>query len=422
MASVGSTSGPRRRRRSSRCRRPPPSSQRCTTTTCRWPSRWMPLPGGWRCTWGRGCRSRSETATVERHRDLLEGALDAVFASVTATRAGEAPTARTTTGGLVLGIPTNRAPDRTDGAAPIDRLLRALTGTRWRAIVLAQPVTHDVVRALRLRTVNELRSVQTAAKVGGAPSPLAEQYTQLLKAQLASLSEALGSGAWRTAVYLLGDETTYHGLASLWRGLFQGERSLPEPVRVWAHRRALIGGRLGPGRPPRGDERTRPVLAPVPAPDAADLGPACRLRAAPERGDHGFAVTPFPISTPRPRRSRERACTRRGRRAQPGDRPALAVDADQFTRTPSSPASPGRARPTRSSTSSAGRRARHALPRRRAGEDRVPGARGRSRPWLPSCGCSRSATRRCRRLRLNPFEVPSGIPVGVHLDLLRSVF
>src|SRR5205823_2834621 len=63
--------------------------------------------------------------------------------------------------------------------------------------------------------------------------PLAEAYAEMLKIALKSLTHAEAVGAWRTAVYLLGDTASYYRLSSTWRGIFSGDQSLPEPVRVW---------------------------------------------------------------------------------------------------------------------------------------------------------------------------------------------
>ncbi|MFF8352969.1 ATP-binding protein [Streptomyces chartreusis] len=137
------------------------------------------------------------------------------------------------TGGLVMGIPTPKSPDAADGAAQLDRLFRALHELSWAALVLAQPVGESFVRDLKLRVINEMRSVETARALGGVPSPLADHYMELLDGQLRAFSDGQSSGAWRTAVYLLGDDESYEQLASLWRGVFSGERSVPEAVRVW---------------------------------------------------------------------------------------------------------------------------------------------------------------------------------------------
>ncbi|MFD5424623.1 ATP-binding protein [Streptomyces sp. NPDC127084] len=176
-------------------------------------------------------------STVERNRRLLETSLRTLYPVLDLTD-GEDPTfppaaAPWPCGGFVLGVPTSKPPDENDGVRQIDRLLRALGHTRWSALVLAQPVGEGLIRNLKLQVINQMRRAQTTAKLGGVPSPLADHYVALLTAQLKSLSDAQGTGAWRTAVYLLGDAESYAQVASLWRGLFSGERSLPEPVRVW---------------------------------------------------------------------------------------------------------------------------------------------------------------------------------------------
>ncbi|WP_328512900.1 hypothetical protein OHB25_59140 [Streptomyces mirabilis] len=117
-------------------------------------------------------------------------------------------------GGLALGVPIFKPPDAFDGFLPYDRLLRSLAGLRWAALVLAQPVGETLVRNLRLQLINERRSVQTASKLDGVPSPLADTYDELLARRLDDLTEAQNTGGWRTAVYLLGDADSYGPLAS----------------------------------------------------------------------------------------------------------------------------------------------------------------------------------------------------------------
>jgi hypothetical protein len=136
-------------------------------------------------------------------------------------------------GGLALGVPAPVGVDEADGAAPIDRVIRSMTGTDWSALVLAYPVSEDALGKLRDSVINEMRAVESAAKNELAPSPLTEQYVELLKTSLAAAGEGLAMGAWRTAVYLLGDDDGYPRLATAWRSVMSGEASLPEPVRVF---------------------------------------------------------------------------------------------------------------------------------------------------------------------------------------------
>lgn len=135
--------------------------------------------------------------------------------------------------GFALGIPTAKPPDPFDGALPLDRLIRAMAGTTWAGLVLAQPVGEGMTNSLRHCFINEIRAVSAAEQAELAPSPLAEHYKELLKVALTDMTHGQAVGAWRTAVYLLGEATSYYRLASVWRGIFSGDRSLPEPVRVW---------------------------------------------------------------------------------------------------------------------------------------------------------------------------------------------
>src|SRR5207253_2727882 len=95
------------------------------------------------------------------------------------------------------------------------------------------PVAEDAVAAERSALLNETRAAEAAAKNENAPSPLTEQYVELLKVALLSAGESMATGAWRTAVYLLGDRDSYPRLASAWRSVMSGEASLPEPVRAF---------------------------------------------------------------------------------------------------------------------------------------------------------------------------------------------
>ncbi len=180
--------------------------------------------------------SRTPSAvTQDRRRDVLRAVLDGLYAAV---RVEDAATSslqpwRWPLSGVALGIPDPAGIWEADGSAPLDRVVASLAGTLWAVLVLAHPVAEAAVARVRQQVLNELRAVATAAEAEGAPSPLAEQYLQLLKVSLSALGEGMATGAWRTGVYLLGDEQSYPRLAAAWRSMFSGVRSLPEPVRVF---------------------------------------------------------------------------------------------------------------------------------------------------------------------------------------------
>src|SRR5215212_2470716 len=119
------------------------------------------------------------------------------------------------------------------GLYPVIDLEPAPAATQQSPLVLAYPASEGAIGDVRSSILNEMRAISAAAEHERAPSPLTEQYLQLLKAGLVSAGEGMATGSWRTAVYLMGDATSYPGLASAWRSVMSGDRSLPEPVRVF---------------------------------------------------------------------------------------------------------------------------------------------------------------------------------------------
>lgn len=181
-------------------------------------------------TWSTAKRDPGEAA--ERRLDVVGTILHALFQMID-LEDGATAVAGLPLGGLAVGVPTAKAPIPDDPVFPWDKIVRAMSGTNWSVLIMAQPVREEAVNALRHSVLNEMRAVQQDAKSHQAPSPLAEFYVELMKGALTSLSQAAAVGAWRTACYLLGDGRSYPRLASAWRSIFSGQESLPEPVRVF---------------------------------------------------------------------------------------------------------------------------------------------------------------------------------------------
>lgn len=172
---------------------------------------------------------------LDEQKAILESVLRGVFPAVDfrGLAPGEMQLPRLPRSGFGLGIPSVKPPDPLDNSLQMDRLIRASSGAPWAFLVLAKPVDESETTAVRNGVVNEMRMVESAAKAQLAPGPLAEAYTEMLKTALKSLTQAQAVGGWRTAVYLLGDESSYDRLSSVWRSVFSGDQSLPEPIRVW---------------------------------------------------------------------------------------------------------------------------------------------------------------------------------------------
>ncbi|MET9411546.1 DUF87 domain-containing protein [Streptomyces sp. NPDC002935] len=365
----------------------------------------------------------SHSSAAQENERLLESALRALYPTVD-IRPDDPVTGTWQMGGLVLGIPTPRPPDSAEGVRQFDRLLRALHQVRWAALILAQPLGETLVRDLKLRLINEMRSVQTAVTAGGVPSPLADHYLELLGVQLKAFTDGQGTGAWRTAAYLLGDADGYPQVASLWRGIFSGDDSLPEPVRV-------------------SDRDDVPKLAnswamPDPAADTSTQGhyiqpfqhqtllTSTQLAAYvhfPNVETNGFVITQVPQFDTVP---------------PPADSAALnlgsVVERQQITRT-SYGIHPDKL--TRhafvTGVTGSGKTNTVFYLLRQAAEHSVPflviePAKTEYRVLLrdhvlgPQLQVFTLGDENVSPFRLNPFEVQEGIPVAVHLDLLRSVF
>jgi hypothetical protein len=177
--------------------------------------------------------ARAAAAPVQTRRvAVIDSVLRGLYPVVDLEAVDDEPS-QWTLGGMALGVPAPAGLDESDGAAPIDRIIRSMTGANWAALVLAYPASEAAIGHVRDSVINEMRAVESAAKNELAPSPLTDQYVALLTASLAAAGEGLAMGAWRTGVYLLGDENSYPRLASAWRSVMSSEGSLPEPVRVF---------------------------------------------------------------------------------------------------------------------------------------------------------------------------------------------
>jgi hypothetical protein len=361
---------------------------------------------------------------VQANLEILRTLLGSLVPSIDLAEAAPQPEPWPASG-LVLGIPSAKLPDAEDGALPLDRLIRALAGTSWSVLVLAQPVGETFTRDLRLRVINEIRAAQTASKTAGVPSPLADHYAELLNAAMVGLTLAQSGGAWRTAVYLLGEAHSYYRLASAWRGIFSGERSLPEPLRVWDRREAAdLASRWA--MPDPGPE---PVAAPghyrhpfqhQTLLTSAQLAAYVHL---PHLETGGFAVTIIPDFDAVPP-TRPKAAIQLG----------TVVERDRQTPRPYTVPTAALVRHTFvTGVTGSGKTNSvfHLL--KRANALGVPflvvePAKAEYRALLddPDLGARLQVftlgNENISPFRLNPFEFPDGVPVGVHIDLLRSAF
>ena len=378
-------------------------------------------PEGVRVRVGTWSASATE-ATQDRRLDVIESVMSGLYAAADLEEAGE-DASSWPLGGIALGIPAPAGIDAETGAAALDRVIASLAGSRWSVLVLAYPVSERAVRSVREQVLNEMRAVGAQAAIEGAPSPLGDEYVELLKLSLASVGESLATGAWRTGVYLLGNGESYPLLAAVWRSVFSGEQSLPEPVRVFDFPVASTLARDWTLPDQAGAAEPGALPASLRVPDAADDYPARGVCPSSGAGD-----------------ARLRGRTGRALRHRPGGR-AIRRSAGPGHRGRSHPASRPRHRHRlrdhavladqacfRRGSHRLGqdehyllvahrdRRDGYPVPGHRACQDRVPRADDPSGHREPRSRLHRRATPGSP-LVLNPLEVPEGIGVGEHIDL-----
>ena len=300
--------------------------------------------------------------------------------------------------------------------------------TTWAALVLAQPIDDKETLRRRRTVLDELRIVQSEEKAQLAPSPLAQHYSELLTALLKALTLGYSVGTWRTAVYLFGDQSSYHRLATLWTALYAGEKSLPEPLRVenagrWPidlkHR--LSAWAMPDAMPPRGPGRYRHAFSYQTLLNSQQLASYISF---PEHETPGFAINEVPKFDTEVRSVEARASVSLGQvvsrdkvtdTTYPIDLDALAKHAFVAGITGS-----GKTNTIIRLLLQSHGAGIHFLV--------IEPAKAEYRQLLndPALGDVLQVFTFGNELaspcRLNPFEVPEGIPVGVHLDLLRSVF
>jgi len=345
--------------------------------------------------------------------------VDAVVPSTITTRAWPH-------GGIALGVPAPRGLDQNDRAAPIDRVIRSLGGTEWELLVLAYPASEGAIGQQRDSILNEIRAVSTASQNERAPSPLTEQYVDLLKIALASTGDGMATGAWRTAVYLLGNPDSYPRLASAWRSVMSGAKSLPEPVRTTVDLPPISElARLwalpdGDGPTPPGHYR-RPfeyqtLLSTTQLADCIHL---------PELETPGFTVRPAPtfsVSHPPPQGNRKTVdigeiLVHRRTTGLP-----YRIEVDQMTR-----------HVFVAGLTGSGKTNTLMYMLGQAAADGVPflviePAKTEYRELLGNKDIARQlrvftvGREQVAPLRINPFEVAPGVDVSTHLDLLKAVF
>jgi DNA helicase HerA-like ATPase len=368
-------------------------------------------------------RRDADPERMARRRNVLLSVFSSIYPGLEAAP-DRRPIPHWPHGAFVAGVPTVIPPSPDVPLGPYDRVITAMRGETWEVLVLAYPVSEAAMMTMRLAVLNEMREAEATQKAQGAPAPFIEQYLELMRKQLQLLSEAASVGSWRTAVYLLGTVTSYSRLVSVWRSVFAGKDSQPEPLRVFGF--------------PDGPAAASALALPD---DPGEPGPGHYARAyayqtvlpssylsayvnLPEEETPGFSIKLNPRFDKVPQSQ------------QAGQAVELGQTLNQLKKTGVSYAVPLTSLTSHvfvSGTTGAGKSStiRHVL--RQVARSGVPflvveAAKSEYRSLLNSPSLRRTlriftaGDETVSPVRINPFEFPDGISVGVHLDLLKALF
>jgi hypothetical protein len=362
----------------------------------------------------------SETALLDQQHGIVTSLLDGLFAGVDQADAPVDSVGVLRSAGIAHGVPR---PGVGAGPAPWDRLLRSMQGLPFAVLVLAQPIDPSTLLALRDVALDDMRAALAAEDARG-PSPLAKAYAAKVDALVASLERALAIGGWRTGVYLLGDASSYWQLTAAWRATFTDAGAALPPVRVAttpAAAQAATMWAMPYGPAPPGPRAWRHPFRNQTLLDSRQLAAFAHL---PRLDTPGFAVRPAPafaVSRRPPASDRSVAVGEILTQRRPTGS-SYRVDLDQLTRHAFVAGLTGSGKTNT---------LMHVLTEAAAAG--VPflviePAKTEYRELLarPEFG---SAVRvftigreHVSPLRLNPFDVPPGVDVATHLDLLKAVF
>ncbi len=139
--------------------------------------------------------------------------------------------------GVVTGVPTPNVGDKGGAGTQLDRLIRGLYGTEWSFLVLADPVNEQGITEMQLAILREQLRIEQEEEFRerreSIGKGIAVYYHQLLEMQRQLLEQCLFEGGWWVQSYVCSsDKATYQRAKGLIKGIFAGELSRVDRIRL----------------------------------------------------------------------------------------------------------------------------------------------------------------------------------------------
>jgi hypothetical protein len=360
-------------------------------------------------------------AYLDQQQGVLASLLDGIYPWI--ERAEEEPVELKglPLGGIAQGVPVAEVRNR---EAPWDRLLRALQGASFSVLVLAEPIEPATITQLRDIALDDVRTALSGSDQK-ADVPLTKAYTAQMQQLIDSLNRALAAGAWRTAVYLLGDEASYWRLSAAWRGNFSDGKPTWAQLQVVPSPKAaeLAHGWILPYH--AGPEGPRAWRHPFMNQTLLDTHQLATCAHFPRLDWPGFSVRPAPlfaVSHPPPAAGSRAIEIGEVLTQQRKTGTSYGFDIDQLTRHAFVAGLTGSGK-TNTLMHLLSEAAALDVPFLVIEPAKTEYRELLSRPELAeNLRVFTLGREQVSPLRINPFEVPDGIDVSTHLDLLKAVF
>ncbi len=169
--------------------------------------------------------------------DMLSILLKSVYSQVDADPTKVDSSARFARHAIAVGIPSSKIYHETEKNSidhlPLDKLLNALSVlTDWQVMVMAKPIQTENVNKYLNGLLVEQREIKRMLKDEQVPNPLADHYFDLIEKEKEHVGLSKEVGAWKTGVYLYARESDIDVLCGLWKAVFSGDDSLPTPIKT----------------------------------------------------------------------------------------------------------------------------------------------------------------------------------------------
>lgn len=146
--------------------------------------------------------------------------------------------------GILTGVPSEKIAEGRLEFAKIERLMRGISGRNCGFVVIGIPMGNDAINSLFNMALNEIRIILESEKHMGQENPTVRQYKMLLEKYLEKLQMSKSQGLWMSSFFMYADKPeTLDQLKALTKSAYSGRQSVPDRIRTLYVR----GGKVAPG-------------------------------------------------------------------------------------------------------------------------------------------------------------------------------